>query len=435
MHGRSFQPWGIFPRPVPGVQGTVALAVFLLLLCFVSLVRADATPASSDNFGQYIVNHQKELAPFFDKNSGEFVARAVPYVLEWLSRLTLAALFLGWLLDMVLSRGFAMLFAPLLGQPTRCFVYATGRLVLSIILTATLGLVVILVAGVAHLLTVLLVLGLVFVLIGVAVQVGWIYYLYHTDLVISSLFFLTLVVVHGFLALAITVPMIGARAGSSTTGFVDHTVTPRLQAEVAAAKQELAATIASRDDAANSISRAQDQVDQAKAEEAEVQSEIDEQKNSPAYLFSQIVKIHARGDLTTARERFKNFLAQFPNGSLTGLAKGQLTQIDNELAAQEAQKKADDAAVAKAEAQARADLLNRANRGEATLSEMRKALIGKTRKEVGALFGPPTETASDRWGYGGEIVTNPLTNEKSGLAIYFTEGTVQGVDYYYGAPK
>ena len=50
-----------------------------------------------------------------------------------------------------------------------------------------------------------------------------------------------------------------------------------------------------------------------------------------------------------------------------------------------------------------------------------------------SLFGPPTVTDSDRWGYGQRMITNPMTKDKFGLAVYFSDGTVQGVDYYYGA--
>jgi len=66
---------------------------------------------------------------------------------------------------------------------------------------------------------------------------------------------------------------------------------------------------------------------------------------------------------------------------------------------------------------------------------MRLALVGKNRADVTALFGTPTETASDRWGYAQQMIVNRMTSEKHGLAIYFTEGIVQSVDYYDGAAK
>ena len=100
-----------------------------------------------------------------------------------------------------------------------------------------------------------------------------------------------------------------------------------------------------------------------------------------------------------------------------------------ELVVEETQKKQEEADAARAAAQARADLLARAGKGEVTLSEMRQALIGKTRAQVSDLLGQPSETASDSWGYRQQMILNPLTNEKHGLTVYFNEGIVQSVDY------
>jgi hypothetical protein len=68
-----------------------------------------------------------------------------------------------------------------------------------------------------------------------------------------------------------------------------------------------------------------------------------------------------------------------------------------------------------------------------TLSEMRDALIGKSRAEVTALFGAPTETGANRWGYGQRMIFNPLDDSHLGLTVVFSDGFVQGVDYYYGS--
>jgi DNA-binding transcriptional regulator YdaS (Cro superfamily) len=111
------------------------------------------------------------------------------------------------------------------------------------------------------------------------------------------------------------------------------------------------------------------------------------------------------------------------------LARAQLAQVNSQLAVEEAQKKQEEADAARAAAQARADLLARAGKGEVTLSEMRQALIGKTRAQVSNLLGMPSETASNSWGYRQRMILNPLTNEKYGLMVYFTEGAVQSVDY------
>jgi hypothetical protein len=411
----------------------IVLVLFLCLAAEGSIVRADTTPAPPhEDFGQYLVNHQDDLGPFFEKNSGVLIGDAVPLVLQWIGQLMLIVLIVGWVLDVFLGRGFSMLFAPSLAKTSRACIYAAGRLVLSVLLAVLLGVIVTFVAGIPHLAVVLTVLAILFVLGSAALQVGWIYYLYRTDIFISLLFYLTLVVVHAFAALAIAAPTLGARAGASVTGFMDHTVAAKVEDEVRATKQELATVTPARDEATGQAADLQQQIDRAKADQVRLQQEIEAKKDSAEYLFSQIVKVHAGGDLETARARFTDFLARFPADPLTGLAKGQLIQINSEIAAQAVQKKQDEANALRAAAQARADLLTRAAKGQVTLSQMRSVLLGKTRKEVDELLGPPTETASDRWGFAQQMIVNPLTNERSGLAVIFVEGTVQGVDYYYG---
>jgi hypothetical protein len=204
---------------------------------------------------------------------------------------------------------------------------------------------------------------------------------------------------------------------------------------VTSSRQELAASAPADDQSATEAAQLQAQIDQDKSEEITVSQEIQDQKNSEQYLFSQIAKLHARGDLTAARDQFAALLARDANGPLTGLIRGQLTQVNNEIAAQQVQKQQAAAQTAQAAAEARADLLARAGRGQVTLSEMRRVLLGKSRADVSALFGPPTETASDRWGFRRQMILNPITNEHTGLAIYFFEGLVQSVDYYHGSPQ
>ena len=152
-------------------------------------------------------------------------------------------------------------------------------------------------------------------------------------------------------------------------------------------------------------------------------------KNSDLYVFSLIVQARARGDLAGAHDRLTAFVNQYPTSSVITLARAQLGEVSADLAAENEKKKEQDAADAAAAAAAKADLLARAAKADVTLSEMRKALIGKSRAEVGKLLGLPTDTGADSWGYRREMIINPLTNEKHGLTVYFNEGMVQGVDY------
>jgi hypothetical protein len=407
----------------------------LAALFFGALVltaRAQTGAPAGEDFGQYLAAHQADLAPFFARNSGEFVTKGMPLLLKWLGRIMLATLVVGWILDVALSRGYSGLFAPALARLTRAVVYATGRLVISIILTVLFSLAIVLVSGLPYLLAIVISVSILFALLVTLVQVAWIRYLYRTDGFISLLFFITLAVIHGFIALGISAPLVGAPANEEARSFVDATVVPKLEDEALATKKSIPTLYPDLDQGTAEIATLQDQITQSGADIEQVKQQIEDQKKSPGYLYSQLVKVHAGGDLNAAQSGFTDFLARFPDTPFTGLAKGQLNQVQNELATQAALKKQADATAAAAAAQARADLLARAAKGEVTLSQMRAALIGKTRDEVSALFGTPTETASDRWGYAQQMIVNPMTNDKYGLTVYFTEGTVQGVDYYYG---
>ena len=409
------------------------LATFALTLYAATgpLEGGSAAPVHED-FGKYLVQHQSDLQPFFSQQGASLVRQAVPAFLEWLMGIALLALLVDWVVDLLLSYGFAVLFSPASVKIKWSLIYSTGHLVLNLIALLLLGFAIIFLSPLGDLETVLILSGLTFLILGAAAQVGWIVYLYRTDLLIAFLFFLTLLVGHGFIALGIAVPMMSRPASPSSIGFVNQTLSPQIEAEASRAKQQLAAENPGWQAISSQADHLQDQLAAATDEQNELQKQIQQAKTSESYLFSQIVKIHAQGKLNAARDQLTAFLVQFPSGAMTGLAKGQLIQVENEIGAQQIKAKQEVALALQEKTESRADLLARAAQGEVTLSEMRRALIGKSRAEVSALLGPPSETASDRWGFAQQMILNPLTNEHSGLAIYFSEGLVQGLDYYYG---
>lgn len=354
---------------------------------------------------------------------------SVPLLMGMTGSIILATMLLGWGIDVVMGRGFAFLFAPAFGDLKRAFIYATGRLFLSFVYTCLMGLAIVFSLGLSHAGIVITVVVLFLLLVAFAAQIVWILYLYRTGFAVSTGFYVVIVVVHGIVGFLIAKPLMGAQASSEATSFVDRVITPRLQAEAESTAHELAAVKSARDDAKAKVAEFQNQIAQAQAEEERLRKEIEAKKNSDIYVFAQIVKGRAKGSLDSARDQLTAFLAKFPSSPLDTLARGQLAEVGSELMVEEAQKKQEEADAARAAAQARADLLARAGKGEVTLSEMRQALIGKTRVQVSDLLGQPSETASDSWGFRQQMILNPLTNEKHGLTVYFNEGVVQSVDY------
>ena len=389
----------------------------------------NAAPAGGEDFGQYLADHQADRAPCFIKNAGDLVKLAVPLLMGMMGWVILFTMLVGWVIDVLMSHGFAFLFAPAYADIKRAAIYATGRLFLSFVYTCLMGFAIVFSLSLSHAGIVITSVVVLLLVVALAAQIVWILYLFRTSFSLSAVFYLIVIVVHFIVGFLIAKPILGLQASSVATDFVDQAITPKLQAEAQSTKQELAAAESARDETKVKIDDLQNQVSQAQTEQEQLSKEIEEKKNSDIYVFSRIVQARARGNLDSARDQLTAFPAKFPSSSLNALAQAQLAEVNNQLAVEEAQKQQAEAAAARAAAQARADLLARAGKGEVTLSEMRQTLIGKTRAQVSDLLGLPSETASDSWGYRQQMILDPLTNEKSGLIVYFNEGTVQSVDY------
>jgi hypothetical protein len=390
----------------------------------------------SNDFGQYVVSHQDILGPFFSKNAGDFFRLAIPALLGIAGWMIFIDLAVDWGFDVVLSRVYAAFFAPAFVDWKRSIIYATGSLFLSFVFIALMGLAIVL--GLSQAQPWILFTLIILVPASIVAQVVWIIYVYRTGVFISILFCIALSIVHGFASSLITQPLIaqpimGSRAAPDITNFVDNVITPRLQAETQATRHELATVTGGRDSAQAKVNETQDEITQAESEQATLTREIEEKKNSDIGTLAQLINARAQGELATAREGLAAFPSKFPGSLLEAQARAQLTAVDAQIAAADAQRKQEEANEARAVATARADLLAKAVKGQATLSEMRHALIGQNRAAVSSLLGPPSDTASDQWNYRQRMILNPLTSEQTGLTVYFNEGVVQSVDYNRGA--
>ncbi len=392
---------------------------------------ADAVAPAPDrgNFGQYLIDHQDILGPFFSDNAADIFRLAVPVVLGMVAWVIVITMVAGWAVDVLLSRGFAYFFAPAFAEIKRSVIYASGRLFLSFVYSGLLTLAIVFSLKLTYGPAIMGVAVVILLLVALAAQLVWILYLYRTNFAVSGVFYLAVIVVHTILALLIAEPIIGLKSNAAVTEFVDEAITPRLKAEAIVTRQQLAAAQAARDSVKTKATDLQSQVSDAKAEDDQLRAEIEAKKNSDLYVFSRIVQARARGELASAHDQLTAFLVKFPNNSMSALAHAQLDEINSQMVVVDTQKKQDEADALRATQTARADLLARAAKGEVTLSEMRRALIGKSRTDVKELLGLPMDTGTDSWGYRRQMILDPINNEKHGLTIYFSEGAVQGVDY------
>jgi DNA-binding transcriptional regulator YdaS (Cro superfamily) len=270
-------------------------------------------------------------------------------------------------------------------------------------------------------------------LVALFMQMSWVSYLYRSSLTAAALFYVALLVIHAVLISLVAPIFLSSPVHMAIANYVDQSVTPRLRQEAEAVRRDAAMTSGPAAAVKAQAAELEARISQARTEQQNLQEAIKVGKDSADVVFDRLVKLRAEGSLAEARAQFAAFLQWFPNGPRAETARGQLSEIDKALAAQAELKQEQQADADRAAAAARARLLARAAAGQVTLSEMRAALLGKTPAEVNALFGAPTETASNRWGYGQRMIFNALDNTHLGLTVVFADGVVQGVDYYYGS--
>jgi hypothetical protein len=398
------------------------------------LLAADMTGVFGDpsDTASYLAQHQADLAPFFNQNGPAVIQDALPFVVDVVGHLMLVTSLVACLLDVLLAWLFSTIAAPAYAKVTRALVYATGRLALALALTILLSFATLLAAhaGVEWLVLLAVVL---LAMAAAVIQIFWVIWLYRASVRAAVLFYIVLVLVHLIVG-AILVPVFYShQIDRAMAYFIDKSITPRLRVEALQARQDNAALLAARDSEQAKVAVLQAQLAQDKTDEANLRQAIENGKNLPAFAFSRLVLLRAQGHLSEAATGFAAFVASHPHDPEADAARGQLAQLNQEVSEQLAAQRQEQAATARADAQARARLLERAASGQATLSDMRAALLGKTPAQVYAFFGEPSERGADRWGYAKRMVLDQQANVTRGLTVNFADGLVQGVDYYYGS--
>jgi len=417
------------PRRQKPCYRLAALGVLVLMLG--SLVRAATPPDSSQDFADFLAQHQAELGAFFSAHFCDMLKGALPVLVSTAVRILLASALAGWLLDILLAWGFATIFAPAYAKFTRALIYACGRLVLALMLTIVLMFAAMVGINAGAGMPALFVVG-VLTVPAIFAQVYWVSYMYRTGPRPSLLFYIALLAVHA-LVCTILVPTLFAREVDGTiTASMSQGVVPVLRTEAEKERQQADLLAAKRDAAQAKVSEFEARIAQDVDDQKNLAAAIAAQKDSPAAVYSRLVLLHAQGNLLEAAKGISAFIVKYPNDPHTEMARGQLELVNQALAAQAEARRQQQARDAQAELAARRHVLQDAAAGQATLSELRTALLGKTTQQVAALFGAPSETGADKWGYGRRMVYDPDTHSRRGLTVIFADGVVQGVDYYYG---
>lgn len=426
----------------------VLVAIFVLisngLLSAQTTNEAPVTPSTyqPEDFGHYLAEHQEALRPVFYKYAPEWSHEAFPIFVNMEAPVLAVLLTILFFLDLVLGRLYAAYFAPAQATLRHSFYFALCNLV-QIIISLVIFFVLVFLAvqnianGTASALYLLL--GFLVLLASLLFYVVLIVYFYRTG-VMSALglmiLFISAAIIINIPACFIILPIYHKTTPHSTmVDFINNNVSPKILVEAEASKTAYATAEQSRFNIQKQVDENQAKIYQIQSQTAELQKKITDWLQSDSYALSQIGPIRSRGDLLQAEKAYQDFLTKFPTSSYDDLVKTQLTEVSAAYAAQQLAQQQAATKAAQDAAAYQASLLERVKTNGVSLSELHQFLLGKSREQVKELFGSPTETASDRWGYSQVIAMNPMTNQKYGLAITFEEGVVQSLDYYYGGAQ
>ena len=203
-------------------------------------------------------------------------------MLTWVIVITMVV---GWAVDILMSRGFAYFFAPAFAEIKRSVIYATGRLFLSFVYSGLLTLAVVFSLKLVYAGALIAVAGTILVVVALAAQLVWILYLYRTSFGASVVFYVAVIIAHTLLFFLIAQPVIGLKANSAITDFVDQAITPRLKVEADVIKEQLATAASDRDSVKAKVTDLHDKIAQDHATRRSF-SRTSKRRSIPICMFS-----------------------------------------------------------------------------------------------------------------------------------------------------
>jgi hypothetical protein len=126
---------------------------------------------------------------------------------------------------------------------------------------------------------------------------------------------------------------------------------------------------------------------------------------------------------------YEKFVKDHPQSPYVAYAQQQIEVTRSQMERVAAQHEHTEAEAARSAAMADSVLREKLSKNELTLSELRNAILGKSREEVVALLGPPTQVGSDAYLYDKVLVLESMTSRRRPFTVIFHLGVVKTVNY------
>jgi hypothetical protein len=383
--------------------------------------------ASIVEFLKLLDKHQSELQPVWNEHAPAMIQAALPVLARSVSLLMIPQGILWGLAFLLSIHLVSMLLAPSACSIRNAAIFAGVQVLLvvagsliSMLLSASLALWVVVwaIVGIGMFVSqIVLTMNLYQVGIGRMLLFG----------ILGNILFSVMMTALTFLSSLLVTPEMVAQA--IPVGEVAHaSLLPVVNAEIAAIQPQF-------EEYRNQIESNRQKLADLEARKGRTQEqlsaaekEIADLSKDPAVVYPSIGKLVDQGKLDEAKKAYEELARDHPHSEYAGFATHQANVI-----AEMFQRSAEEQRQAKAEAErlaaeSEAAFKARVKSGAATLSEVRRFLIGKSKDDVIFLLGQPSSQPTNALMYVDFAVRDPVNTRSGPLVVYLFEERVQGVN-------
>jgi hypothetical protein len=397
---------------------------------------ADDSPETpgSDKFANTVAEHQEELQSLFQSFGADSVQELILAGIGIYLKILIVATIFQFIVEGGIAKMFSAVFVPVFNNFQRAALWAGAQLGVRVVVLILLVLALI-VTGATHngFLGLILMIFVVLLWFGIALVVTAV--IYQIGIGMALGLNLGCVIVVGVLLVGSFYPLQTLVFSPAWDAVVKEHLVVKIQAETANVLHQLQEA---QNELAKEKKATQDLQDAIAAEEVkqvDLNKQIAARVLAPDYTFAALAHLRATGKLDDALAGYKDFPNKFPGSPYIPDAQNAVQDIEKQIADEAAEQKRRDDEAKLLAATKEKELHDHMAAGKATLSEIRNRILGLSRADVKGIFGDPDEDAADRWGYGKQMIIDPLTGQQHGLQVEFFQGVVRSVDYYYGAPR
>jgi hypothetical protein len=394
---------------------------------------------SAETFEQFLAQHPQRVEAFWSRYGTDIIRASAPQWVKIAAHLALFVLLFNFVVSLAGGWICSKITIPLKATWKNALIFALAETGAWVVFG-------ILVYALAHLMFVgdptniswgyVILLVVLSPILAIGLTLGATFFVYRVKLgqcvVYTLIFFGVSVVLNGIGAL------MGSSVLSSNTSFVAsnygepilmQAVLPYVQQEVRIVRDERDELVRQRDEATRKLEKLESRLAQLKQEEIVLQRQLSEKEKSDEVIYAELGKLADRPDLSKALTAYENFLKERPQTPMRPIVEKQIETLKETIASRQQQKEKSLAEAAMAAARELAEFKAKYSQGEATLSDVRKFVLNKSRTEVTAILGPPSETAANAFLYSKEMVTDPVAGRKRAFWVMFEQGVAQTVKY------